>query len=205
MKKKDFRILVADDDEIARDVVLSLLSNEGYSVVSAVDGLDALRMLRMEEINLVITDLIMPGADGIEVLKYAIRSNPDIAVVLLTAYGTLDNTLSAIKEGAYDYLTKPFKVMEIISIADRAFERAVLINENREMTKYLRATYRDMELLKSVTEKNNPDIIISWIERIDRLKTMNILSEEEMSILKERLINGYTITDNISRSEMHGA
>ncbi len=205
MKKKDFRILVADDDEIARDVVLSLLSNEGYSVVSAVDGLDALRMLRMEEINLVITDLIMPGADGIEVLKYAIRSNPDIAVVLLTAYGTLDNTLSAIKEGAYDYLTKPFKVMEIISIADRAFERASLINENREMTKYLRATYRDMELLKSVTEKNNPDIIISWIERIDRLKTMNILSEEEMSILKERLINGYTITDNISRSEMHGA
>lgn len=205
MKKKDFRILVADDDEIARDVILSLLSNEGYSVVSAIDGLEALRILRIEDINLVITDLIMPGADGIEVLKYAINTNTDVAVVLLTAYGTLDNTLNAIKQGAYDYLTKPFKVMEIISIADRAFERAQLINENKEMTKYLRATYRDMEILKSLIQKNNPELIISWIERIDRLKTMNILSEDEMKILKDRLINGYMTTDNISRNNTHGS
>ena len=101
MIKKAFGILVADDDEIARDVINSLLSNKGYTVFMAKDGLDAIRVMRREEIRLVITDLRMPGADGIEVLKSALRINPPMAVVILTAYGTPDTTLHAMKEGAY--------------------------------------------------------------------------------------------------------
>ncbi len=151
MTKREFRILVADDDEIARDVIQLLLTNEGYTVFTARDGLDAIRMMRIEDVSLVITDLRMPGADGIEVLKSALLINPDIAVVILTAYGTLDTTLQAMKEGAYDYLTKPFKGQEIIFVAERAFKR----------------------------------------ERIERLKAVNVLTDEEAGILHERLIRGH--------------
>ncbi|KAF0122588.1 MAG: ATP-dependent protease La [bacterium] len=71
MDKKKFKILVADDDEIPRDIVSSILCKEGYSVVSATNGLEAINILRLEDINLVITDLRMPGADGLDVLKHA--------------------------------------------------------------------------------------------------------------------------------------
>lgn len=191
MTRKDFRILVADDDEIARDVINSLLSREGYTVITAKDGLDAIRMLRIEDISLVITDLRMPGSDGIEVLKQSVRTNPDVAVVILTAYGTLDTTLEAMKEGAYDYLTKPFKGQEIIFVVERAYKRALLLQENKELAKQLRDTYRDLELLKTVVNKGSPEITASWIERIERLKAVNVLSEDESHILKERLIRGY--------------
>jgi DNA-binding NtrC family response regulator len=196
--KKDFRILVADDDEIARDVINALLVKEGYTVFTAKDGLDAIRLLRVEDISLVVTDLRMPGADGIEVLKQAIRTNPDIAVVILTAYGTLDTTLEAMKEGAYDYLTKPFKGQEIVFVAERAFKRTQLISENRELVKQLRDTYRDVEILRTVVDRANPDMTVSWIERIDRLKSVNVLTEDESAILRERLIRGHGQGENIN-------
>ncbi|HAM52152.1 MAG TPA: hypothetical protein DCP92_16225 [Nitrospiraceae bacterium] len=198
MDKRDFKILVVDDDEIARDVISSLLSREGYPIVSAKDGIDAIRLLRMEHINLVITDLRMPGADGIEVLKHAVSSSPDTAVVILTAYGTLDTTLETIKQGAYDYLTKPFKVEEIIFLADKAFKRAVLLQENRELTKLLRDTYRNIEITKTVVRSNNPEMITEWMERIERLKTINILTTQDAEILKERLVKGDDRRDNIN-------
>jgi DNA-binding NtrC family response regulator len=188
--KRDLRILVADDDEITRDVISSLLSKEGYRVFSAYDGFDAIKTLRGEDIDLVITDLRMPGADGIEVLKHAIKSNPDIAVVILTAYGTLDTTLEAMKEGAYDYLTKPFNLQEIIILAEKALKRAALISENRELAKHLRDTYREIETVRTVALSNNPEVTTLWLERIERLKVMNVLTVEEAGILKERLVRG---------------
>jgi len=190
MEKQGFKILVADDDEIARDVITTLLSREGYAVIPVMDGLEAINRLRLEEFHLVITDLMMPGADGIEVLKYARRTNPDIAVVILTAYGTLDTTLQAIKEGAYDYLTKPFKTLEISILAERAYQRTLLLADNRELRKSLRDTYRDIELLKNVAASNNPETTTNWLERIEKLRSMNVLLPQEADTLKERLIKG---------------
>ncbi len=190
MNKKEFKILVVDDDEIVRDAISSLLSEEGFYVVSARDGLDAIRLLRVEDIGLVITDLRMPGADGNEVLKYAVRNNRDLAVVILTAYGTLDAALEAIKEGAYDYLTKPFRVQEIILLADKVFRRAQLIEENRELRKSLRDTYRDINLVKTIVRSNNPEITAAWIEKIEKLKVANIITQQDAEILKERIIKG---------------
>jgi two-component system response regulator PilR (NtrC family) len=188
--KKDFRILVVDDDEIVRDAISSLLSDEGYSVLSAVDGLDAMGVLRGEDINLVISDLRMPGADGCEVLRYAVRNNPDIVVIILTAYGTLDTALEAIKDGAYDYLTKPFKIKEIILLVEKVFRRAGLINENRELKKNLKDAYRDIRLLRTIVDGNNPETVTSWIEKIETLKSTNAITGQDAEILKERLIKG---------------
>jgi DNA-binding NtrC family response regulator len=189
--KKDFKILVADDDDIVRDVITTLLSREGYSVASFSDGLEAVNRLRVEDVHLVITDLVMPGANGIEVLKYAVRSNPDIAVIILTAYGTLDTTLEAIKEGAYDYLTKPFKTQEIVILTARAYQKAQLVAENRELKKNLREIYRDLKLLKNITASNNPEATTGWLERIEKLKSMNVLLAEETEVLKEKMVKGY--------------
>ena len=199
MDKKAFTILVADDDEIARDVITTLLSREKYVVTPVSDGLEAINRLRTGEFHLVITDLNMPGADGLEVLRYAVRSSPDIAVVILTAYGTLDTTLQAIKEGAYDYLTKPFKTQEITILAERAWQRARLIADNTELKRSLRETYRDMELLMTVTARNNQEVTTGWLERIEKLKTMNVLLAYEAEVLKERLVKGYAAGQDPNR------
>jgi DNA-binding NtrC family response regulator len=167
-------------------------------VVTARDGLEAINILRVEEPNLVITDLRMPGADGIEVLKYAARNNPDTAVVMLTAFGTLDTALEAIKEGAYDYLTKPFKVQEIIILTEKAYKRSLLIDDNRELRKHLRDTHRDIDLIKTIAGSHNAGVTNSWIQRVERLKSMNVLSGQEADIIKERLA-----LDNGSRKDLN--
>ncbi|HMK49217.1 MAG TPA: response regulator [Thermodesulfovibrionales bacterium] len=191
MEKKELRILIADDDDIVRDAISSLLTDEGYSVLSAVDGIDAISVLRIQDIDLVITDLRMPGADGYEVLRYAVKSNPDITVIMLTAYGTLDTALNAIKDGAYDYLTKPFKIQEILLLVEKVFRRAQLIQENRELKKSLRDAYRDINLIRTVIRSSDPGIATSWIDKIETLKSANAISYQDAEFLKERLIRGY--------------
>lgn len=190
MKKADFRILIADDDEITRDVIATLLSREGYRTCAVKDGIEAIRVLRIENIALVITDLRMTGADGIEVLKHAVRINPDVAVVILTAFSSLETTLEAVKEGAYDYLTKPFSIQQILILVERAFKRAILIGENKELSKCLRDTYREVEIARAVVKSNSPEITASWLERLERLKELHVLTIQEADILKERLIRG---------------
>jgi DNA-binding NtrC family response regulator len=188
--KKDFKILIADNDRLIQDVMRSLLSKEGYVVVLANDGFDALRILKTENISLILTALKMSGVNGIEILKYALRINPDTAVVILTTFVNLESTLEAVKEGAYDYLTKPFKAEEIAFLVEKAYKRSILINENKELLQYLRDTYQDMEVIKTTAQSNNPEITLGMIERMERLKTLNVLTSQDVEILKERLVKG---------------
>ena len=190
MEKREFHILVVDDDEIVREAISSLLSEEGYTVLYAKDGIDAIKILRVEDMDLVITDLRMPGADGNEVLKYAVKNDPDIVVVILTAYGTLDTALNSIKDGAYDYLTKPFRIQEIILLVEKVFRRAQLIRENRELKRSLRDAYRDINLMKTIVSSNNAEITTAWIEKIETLKASDVITHQDAEILKERLLRG---------------
>lgn len=190
VEKQDFRILVADDDEIARDVLASVLKKEGYPVTMARDGLDAIRVISIDEVKLVITDLIMPGAGGLEVLKHAKKTSSDIQVIIVTAFGSLDTALDAINEGVFDYLTKPFRIQQLLFAARKAFDAMNLVNENRELRKQLRDTYRDIETAKLVSTGKNIDVIASWIERMNKLVAMNILNTDETLILKRRIIEG---------------
>ncbi len=190
MEKSDFKVLVAEDDEIVRDVIVKAISSEGYSVVVAHDGLAAIRLLRLEDIKLVITDLKMPGADGMEVLRNAKRISPKIAVVVLTAYGTIDTTLRVIKEGAYDYALKPFMIQELLLVVRNAYDRAVLIRENEELSRHLRETYRNLETIKTFGSSNSTAVKLDTIERIERLKELNIISASEADILRETIIPG---------------
>ena len=155
MHKSEFRILIAEDDEIVRDVICKFLSGEGYSVVMANDGIAAMKLLRLEDVKLVLTDLRMPGADGMEVLRSAVQMDPRIAVVLLTAYGTLDTALEAMKEGAYDYIVKPFVMQQLLLVVRNAFRMASLMEENERLSDHLKEIYRQLEAVKNPGRNKN--------------------------------------------------
>jgi DNA-binding NtrC family response regulator len=187
MGKNEIKILVVDDDQIVREVITTLLTGEGYAVRAAKDGLDAIRILKTEEINLVISDLRMPGADGIEVLKEAVNMDPDRAVIILTAYGTLDTALKAIREGAYDYMTKPFKMEEMIIRVNNAYERTLLGLKYKSIAKILREILGNIMVFKE-GETNRSRVFMDWVEKIEQLQQLDILDKEEASMIKERLI-----------------
>ncbi len=190
MEKSEFRILVVDDDVFVRDVVLKFLSEQGYSVITANDGHEAIRYLRLEDIYLVLTDLRMPGVDGLEVLRTAMQINPKIAVVILTAYGTLDTALEAVKEGAYDYIAKPFVMQQLLMVVRNAFNVAVLMNENEKLSNHLKELYKNNETGKTLEGSKNNVLTQDSVGRIERLQGLNIINADEARILKERLRSG---------------
>jgi two-component system response regulator HydG len=126
-------LLVADDDPGLRESLQRTLIRAGYRVVLASDGRGALEQLQGGGIDLVLTDLKMPGLTGIELLR-AIKAIPiDVDVILLTAFGTVEEAVSAMKDGAYDFITKPFRGEQLLKIVAKALERRALIEQNREL------------------------------------------------------------------------
>jgi two-component system response regulator PilR (NtrC family) len=113
------RILVVDDERGMRDFLSIMLRQDGHEVTSARDGLEALQRIKAGGLDLVITDLKLPGADGLEVLKVSRKFMPTVQVVMITAFATTENAIEAMKLGAYDYILKPFKVEEVVHIVQR--------------------------------------------------------------------------------------
>ncbi len=116
----DARILVADDEQNIRRVLSATLEKEGYQVIAARDGEEAIAQLSKSEIHVVVTDLRMPKADGMQILTYVQRNRPHIPVIVITAHGTVDNAVAALKAGAFDYITKPFEKSELIATIAKA-------------------------------------------------------------------------------------
>ena len=114
------QILVVDDEANLRRVLAAQLARDGYEVHAAEDGDAGLSMLREHHIDLVITDLRMPKIDGMELLRQALRLDPELPVVILTAHGTVDNAVEALKTGAFDYITKPFDQAEVRTVVRKA-------------------------------------------------------------------------------------
>ena len=106
--EKDAKILVVDDEAIVRESLRDWLSDVGHHVLTAENGPQALEIIEKEKPGIVIADLVMPGMDGIELLKKAKGISPDIEVIIITAYGSIPTAITAIREGAYDYIEKPF-------------------------------------------------------------------------------------------------
>ena len=130
MNKEIERILVADDDAVIREGLRRILTAEGYDVETVSNGLAALERLEEQSFKLLVTDLKMPGMSGLEVLQSLRVCQPELPVVLITGYAAIDNAVEAMKNGATDYLSKPFGNDELISKVKNAMEsRAVLIDD----------------------------------------------------------------------------
>jgi two-component system, NtrC family, response regulator HydG len=130
-------LLVADDDEAVRLSLERTLTREGYGVVLAPDGQAALDRLRQGGIDLLLSDLRMPGLTGLELLKLAKEVAPDVDVILLTAFGTVEEAVRAMKDGAIDFLTKPLQRAQLLRVVRQALERRSLIQQNRALQKRL--------------------------------------------------------------------
>jgi len=117
-------ILIVDDEKSMRDFLKILLSKEGYEVVTAADGEEALNVLADTTVNLVISDIRMPGIDGLELLATIKDRDDDIPVIMITAFASPNDAVQAMKSGAYDYISKPFNVDEIKSVIFAATNRA---------------------------------------------------------------------------------
>jgi DNA-binding NtrC family response regulator len=123
------RILVVDDEPNARAALAELLRDEGYAVDTAADGFKALPKLEVFAPDLLLTDLRMPGLNGIELMRKARELDPEMAFVLMTAHGEVETAVAAMREGAADYLTKPLVFDELKIVLDRALERRRLRRE----------------------------------------------------------------------------
>jgi len=136
------RVLIVDDEKSMRDLLSITLEKEGYDVETAAGGELAIEMLHRETVDAVITDLRMPKVDGLQVLRAAKEISPDVAVIVITAVASTETAVEAMKLGAYDYITKPFKLDEVNLIVRNALERKRLRDENLYLRRQLETQHR---------------------------------------------------------------
>jgi two-component system response regulator PilR (NtrC family) len=134
-------ILVVDDEEIMREILETLLSRAGYEVRLASSGQEGLDVARAVPLDAAIVDIMMPGLDGIATLDELKRIDEDLAVVIITAYASVESAISAMKSGAFDYITKPFKNEEVLVVIRNALERRRLVHENRNLRQNIQERY----------------------------------------------------------------
>jgi len=127
------KILLADDDASLRRVIQFKLEKEGYTVVPVADGIQALDRLRDGSFDLLLSDIKMPGMDGIKLLEHARKLRPDLTIVLITAHATVAQAVQAVKLGAFDYITKPFEDDQLYLAIEKAQEFRKLRDENRQL------------------------------------------------------------------------
>jgi two-component system NtrC family response regulator len=137
-----FRILVVDDEPAQRELVCGFLRKHGFDVVEAGGGREAVARFKQEPFDLVLTDQRMPDLSGLEVLEAVRSTSPETAVVIITAYGTIETAVSAVKAGAADYLTKPLNLDDLLHRVHRVRERQRLVAENRELREALAERHR---------------------------------------------------------------
>lgn len=211
------RILVVDDEESIREFLEIMLKKEGYEVTLAEDGQKAKDLLTKKSFDMIISDLQMPHVTGIELLKHVKDSYPDVVFMLITAFGTTETAVEAMKMGAYDYLTKPFKIDEVRLNIQNALRSKNLEVENRVLKKELVKEYSFQNMVG-----NSPTMhsIYDMIKRVSTTPT-NVLITGESGTgkevvakaihyngpLKDRAfvtVNCGAIPENLMESEMFG-
>jgi two-component system, NtrC family, response regulator PilR len=134
-------VLVIDDEEIMREILDALLTREGYEVRLAAGGLEGLDVARAVPVDAVIVDVMMPDMDGISTLEELKKIDEDVAVIMITAFASVETAIAAMKRGAFDYITKPFKNDEVLAVLRNAMERRRLVAENRALRQNLQERY----------------------------------------------------------------
>jgi putative nucleotidyltransferase with HDIG domain len=148
-------ILIADDEQDIRDLLCDFLGGEGYGCVSAADAFEALEKFKSSgEVDLVMSDIRMPGKSGLELLDDIKKIDEDVIVVMISAVKDIESAISAMSKGAYDYVSKPFKLNEVALVASKALEKRRLILENKEYQRELekKVEERTVELRRALDE-----------------------------------------------------
>ena len=211
------KILVVDDEQSIREFLEIMLKKEGYEVTCAEDGSKAVEALKKKEFHMVISDLQMPNMNGMELLDHVRSNYPELTFMIITAFGTTESAVEAMKKGAYDYITKPFKIDEVrINIAN-ALKSKHLEVENRSLKKELQKEYTFQNLVGNSDAMHK---IYDMVERVSQSPT-NVLVLGESGTGKEMVakaihyngpfkdqpfvtVNCGAIPESLMESEMFG-
>ncbi|MBK9293252.1 MAG: sigma-54-dependent Fis family transcriptional regulator [Oligoflexia bacterium] len=211
------RILVVDDEESIREFLEIMLKKEGYEVTLAEDGKRAAELIKKKTFDMIISDLQMPNMSGIDLLKHVKDSNSDIVFMIITAFGTTETAVEAMKLGAYDYITKPFKIDEVRILINNALKSKHLEKENIQLKKELK---KENSFSNIVGNSQAMHKIFDLINRVSHTAT-NVLITGESGTGKELIakaihyngplkdkpfvtVNCGAIPENLMESEMFG-
>ena len=211
------RILVVDDERSMQEFLEIFLRREGYEVTTVGEVESALLAIENDDFALVITDIQMPGRSGIDLLHEVRERSPETVVIVITAFGSAETAISAMKEGAYDYITKPFKIDEIGLIIEKALEKRLLAGENRRLRTELRSQLRHRTIIGTSEPIQR---VFELITQVANTKT-NVLISGESGTGKELVardihkqsercdaafvaINCGAIPENLLESELFG-
>lgn len=206
------RILIVDDDQDLAGIFKDIIAAEGRLIDVCYDGLAAIEHIQNHGYDIILADLVMPKVGGIDILKFAKKINPDVVVIIITGYASLETALTAIKEGAYDYIRKPCKMEEMQVVVDNAVDKINLNRENRELFGKLQAAYHDMMIASKAecedrkpervhffpanmqslhylyNEKSFSDDVLKKLTALSSLKEKGTLSESEFNVFKRHLL-----------------
>ncbi|MEW5976870.1 MAG: sigma-54 dependent transcriptional regulator [Acidobacteriota bacterium] len=210
-------LLVVDDDRAALDSLSDLLQEEGYQVLRSTSGAKALEILATQDINLVLTDLRMRDVDGLAVLSAVRAAKKDIPVIVMTGFASMQTAIEAIRSGAYDYLSKPFKLDQVRLLVKRALEQNRLRLENLRLKNAVQQRHDDSEIIG-----HSPEMVEVYklVARVAPLQT-TVLIQGESGTGKERVarlihktssrcngpfraINCGAVTESLLESELFG-
>lgn len=169
------RILIVEDEETLRNTLSGVLGEEGYEVVAKEDGASAIAIIRKENFDLVITDLKMPGMDGIELLQKVMDMCPQTFVILMTAYGTVETAVEAMQKGAYDYIMKPFLFEDVLNKLKRLFQYRRVALENQLLRQELEERY---DFHNIIGESQEMQSVIELVKKVAPTKSTVLISGE---------------------------
>jgi two-component system response regulator PilR (NtrC family) len=211
------RILVVDDERSMQEFLEIFFRREGYDVMTAGSADEALLCLENDDFDIVITDMQMPGKSGLELLHEAREVSPETVVIVITAFASTDSAIAAMRDGAYDYITKPFKVDQIRVVVEKALEKKLLATENRRLRTELRGQARSRNIIGTSAAIQR---VFDLIAQVADTKTNVLISGEsgtgkelvaraihDQSDRREEVmvsINCGAIPENLLESELFG-
>jgi len=209
---QQINIFIVDDEKAVADILKDCISDKERSIDVCYDGLEGIEHIQNNLYDLIIVDLMMPKVGGLDVLKYAKKANPDVLVIIITGYASLETAIMAVKEGAYDYIRKPCKLEEIRIAVNNAIDKIKLFRENRGLLKEIKDAYHELMLLKKekkadkkissinffssnmpslhylYNNNSSPNNTFDKLQALSSLKENGSLTESEFKTFKHNLL-----------------
>lgn len=211
------KILVVEDEKNMREILKILLEGEGYDISAAKDAAEGVSFIERDIFDLIITDVRMPGGNGLQILEKAQEISPETLVIIITAFGTIESAIEAMKHGAYDYIHKPFKIDEIRLVVKNALEKRKLRGEVSVLREKIKTTYalgnifyksaKMQEILKILPKiaQSNSNLLITGESGTGKefaaTAIHNLSARKEMNLVA---INCATFPEGLLESELFG-